>query len=425
MASALERRDLLDLSSTVPPAEVISRNKQALLADFRSFLNPSASWGDGFSVSMLDTMHHAGVDRALLLLGDLYGKTPRPDVVAHADKLGFLIGPYDSYHSIHSPAAKPDDTWETAQFDAAAYEHGRVINADGSPHGGFKGRGFHFSPEAAWPYMQQRVNSIYRQSPYSAWFVDCDATAECFEDYSAEHPATMLNDTKLRRQRLSWLESEHRLVVGSEGGSVLFADVIHFGHGPHTPYIGHLDPSFRDPKSPYYTGRAWPPDNPDGTFKPTPLPPSLKVPYFDPSVRIPLYRAALGDEIIATHHWSFDSFKLGDVETSRELLELLYMVPPMYHMNRLNWPKRQERILRHLAFWGPLHRELATAPLTHFECLSKNRLLQRTTFRTPKGDVSITVNFSDDAQANYPPLSATVAGPIATTGQALYRAKKS
>ncbi|MHC1769654.1 MAG: glycoside hydrolase [Verrucomicrobiia bacterium] len=35
--------------------------------------------------------------------------------------------------------------------------------------------------------------------------------------------------------------------------------------------------------------------------------------------------------------------KLKDVENTRELLEILYMVPPIYHLNREAWPKRRER----------------------------------------------------------------------------------
>ena len=279
LESALTRRHLLDLGPEVSTTQVIARNKQALVGSFAAFLNPPESWGDGPSKTMLNLLHEAGVSQALLLLSDLYGNTLRSDVVAHAEELGYLIGPYDSYHSIHSPTAKPDDTWETAQFDAVGYQHGRVLNADGSPHAGFKGRGYHFSPKAAWPYVQQRVNRIASESPYSAWFVDCDATAESFEDYAPEHPATMLEDTLLRRQRLAWLESKHRMVVGSEGGSVLFADVIHFGHGPQTPYIGHLDRSFRDPTSRYFAGRAWPPDSPESSFKPTLIPPAMKAPF--------------------------------------------------------------------------------------------------------------------------------------------------
>ncbi len=414
---ALAGHELLKLSSEVPAAEVIRRNQQALADVFASFVNPPESWGDGLSKSLLDSLHDAGIDRALLLLSNLYGRSFRPDVVAHAEKLGFLLGPYDSYHSVHSPTADPDTTWETSQFDVAAYQRGRVINADGSGHVGFKGQGYHFSPQAAWPYVQERVGRILRQAPYSAWFIDCDATAECFDDFSPEHPATRIEDTKLRRQRLVWLESEHRMVVGSEGGSVLFADVIHFGHGVHTPYIGHLDPSFRDPQSPHFLGRYWPPDSPEQFFKPVTVPPSLKVPYFDPTVRLPLYQAALGDEVIATHHWSMDSLKFKDIEQIRELMEILYMVPPMYHLNRETWPKRRERIVQHLAFWGPLHRELATAPLTRFACLSEDRLVQRTTFHPKSGEVTITVNFGGKAQASYAPYSATVNGSLSIPKQ--------
>ncbi|MBX3734820.1 MAG: hypothetical protein KF791_19760 [Verrucomicrobiae bacterium] len=419
--ASLEGPGLLEPAPGAPAAERIRRSQQALADAFGNFVNPPRSWGDGMSHSLLDSLHDAGMGRALLLLSDLHGRSLRPDVVVRAEALGFLLGPYDSYHSVHSPTAGADDTWETAQFDLDAYQRGRVMNADGSGHAGFKGRGFHFSPLAAWPHVQERVGRMVREAPYSAWFVDCDATAECFDDFSPEHPATRCDDAALRRKRLAWLESGQRMVVGSEGGSVLFADVIHFGHGVHTPFIGHLDPSLRDPQSPHFLGRHWPPDRPDLYFKPVPVPPSLKVPYFDPTVRIPLYQAALGDEIVATHHWGFDSLKFSDVERERELLEILHMVPPLYHLNRETWPKRRGRILKHLAFWGPLHRELGTAPLTQFALLSHDRLVQRTTFRPAAGAVTITVNFGALAQAGQAPYSATVAGAIPTSGQ-IYRA---
>ncbi len=125
-----------------------------------------------------------------------------------------------------------------------------------------------------------------------------------------------------------------------------------------------------------------------------------------------MYQAALGDEVIDSHHWSMDSMKLSDVQQTRELMEILYMVPPMYHLNRETWPKRRDRILEHFTFWNPLHRELACAPLKRFECLSDDRLVQRTTFETRTGDVSITVNFGDSVHAAYPSHSATVAGAI-------------
>ena len=116
--------------------------------------------------------------------------------------------------------------------------------------------------------------------------------------------------------------------------------------------------------------------------------------------------------------------KFADVAASRELLEILYMVPPMYHINRSSWANRKARILAHLAFWAPLHRELATAPLASFEYLSEDRMLQRTSFQTPKGNVSITVNFGEHSQKKFPPLSASVAGAIAETNLVFYQAQR-
>ncbi|MCI0536289.1 MAG: glycoside hydrolase [Verrucomicrobiales bacterium] len=410
--SALSRRALLELPAETALRQVVQRNSEALADAMREFVGDPKTWGDGFSLPILEGLRESGIDRAVLLLSDLYGNAPKPGVMARASELGFLLGPYDSYHSVHDPEAAPDETWATAQFDRAAYATGRILNADGSGHAGFKDRGFHLSPLIAKPYVQRRVEGMLRDTPFNAWFVDCDAAAECFDDFHPAHPATRVDDIQARRERLHWLESSKRLVVGSEDGSVMFADVFHFGHGIHTPYLGHLAREFKDPKSAHFLGGHWPSDTPAHFFKRTPLPPALRSPYFDPLVRIPLYQAALGDEIIVSHHWSLDSLKLDEVEEQRQLMELLYMVPPLYHLNRETWPLRRERIVRHFKFWSPRHRKLATAPLIRFEWLTPDRLLQRTTFRLPDGEATMTVNFSDVATKGFPPKSATAGGNL-------------
>jgi hypothetical protein len=414
---------LLPLAGDSPLTNVVQRNREFTASALQEFVHDPATWGDGPSLPMLEALHNSGIDHAMLLLSDLDAHSPRPDVAVRATQMGFLFGPYDSYHSVHSPDAAPDDTWETSQFDRAAYEQGRVLNADGKGRQGFRGTGYQFSPIAAWPYVQKRVGALGSRVPYSTWFVDCDATSEWFDDYNPLHVASRVDDLNARRQRLRWLGLDRKVVVGSEEGSALVSDLIHFGHGVQTPYLGHLDPAFRDPSSPYFLGRHWPPDSPEAMFKPVPVAPSVVVPYFDPRVRIPLYQAALGDELIATHHWSFDSLKFSDLTVTRELLEILYMVPPMYHLNREAWPQRRDRIVRHFAFWGPIHRQLATARLTRFEWRSPDRLLQRTTFRAGAGDVTITVNFAESERAGYPPHSATLAGDL-RVAQTVYRAQR-
>ena len=68
----------------------------------------------------------------------------------------------------------------------------------------------------------------------------------------------------------------------------------------------------------------------------------------------------------------------------------------------------------HFEFWSPLHRVLATAPLTDFQHLTADRLVQRATYRTRDGLVHITVNFDDRTREDLPARSATVDGSIVT-----------
>ncbi len=414
--SALTDRGLSGLPSTASAALIAEANTSAFAEAMPGWLHTRETWGDGFSRPLIKALHDAGIEHALLLLNDYLGTTPRPDVAREAQAYGYLLGPYDSYDAVHDPHASDDDTWETAQFGEEAYRTGRILNSDGSGRLGFRGRGFAFSALSAEPYMHARVQNALDQTSFSAWFVDCDATGECFDDYNPLHPFSRVDDINARRRRLRWLFADKHLVVGSEGGSVLLADILSFGHGVQTPYIGHLAPEFSDPKNPSFLGKYWPADQPDLFFKSIPAPARLVTPYFDPTVCIPLYRAAVGDELIATHHWCFDSMKFSDLSVQRELLELLYMVPPLYHLNRETWSNRRPQIIRHYEFWSPLHAELATAPLTRFEWLDASRLLQRTTFLAPQGDVTITVNFCNNTIHGYPPFSATVDGglPIKT-----------
>jgi hypothetical protein len=74
-----------------------------------------------------------------------------------------------------------------------------------------------------------------------------------------------------------------------------------------------------------------------------------------------------------------------------ELLELLYQVPPLYHLNAREFQKRQPQIKRHYDFFSPWHRETALLPLTDFQWLTPGGEVQRTVF----GDrIELVANFS-------------------------------
>jgi hypothetical protein len=66
-------------------------------------------------------------------------------------------------------------------------------------------------------------------------------------------------------------------------------------------------------------------------------------------------------------------------------------VPPLYHLYLDEFQKRREQIKKHYAFFSPLHRETAFLPLTEFQWLTDDRLVQRTSF----GDqIEMVANFS-------------------------------
>ena len=318
------------------------------------------------------------------------GRVSASDCCHKGERTRLSVGPYDSYHSIHHPNEK--DTWETAQFDLSLYETGAIVNADGTKNRGFKKKGYHLSPLAAQPYVEARVDGIVAQMPtdFNSWFIDCDAYGELFDDYSASHPATQVDDMNARLTRMAWIRDTYNMVVGSEGGAAYAAATLHFAHGMMVPVIGWGDPDMKEKTSPYYIGGYWPPEGPAIHIKQVPLKPNYLYHYFDPRFRLPLYQIVFHDSVVTTNHWGSGSLKFENAIETLALLELLYNVPPLYHLNMSEFSKHQAWIKRHYAFFSPLHRHIGGQAMTDFEWLSDDKQVQRTEF----GDtVEIFANF--------------------------------
>ncbi len=364
--------------STLTQAESCRVNCQLMAAAFPGLMAKPETWGDGISPKMIDQLANAGFDRLWLGSAGWEGFVIRPETVAAAKKAGFLIGPYDSYNSIHRP--NDPDTWPTSQFDETLYETGGIVNADGSKKHGFKKKGWMLSPDAARPYVEKRVTGLMKLFGANSWFMDCDGFGDYFDDYAEAHPATQQSDMQSRMARMAWIRDTFGAVIGSEGCSAGVAPVIHFAHGVMTPVIGWGDPDLSNKKSKYYLGRYYPPNEPEVFFKPVPLKEEYRYIYFEPRFRLPLFQTVFHDSVIATHHWSFGSLKSKDEAGTVELLELLYNVPPLYHLNFSEFQKRRQQIKHHYDFFSPLHREAALLPMTGFQWLTPDRSVQRTTF---------------------------------------------
>lgn len=258
---------------------------------------------------------------------------------------------------------------------------------------GFKQKGYILSPLAARPYVEKRVSDLMRQFQCNSWFIDCDAFGELFDDYSPLHPATQEDDMNARLSRMAWIRDTFKAVIGSEGGSAYAAATIHFAHGMMTPGIGWGDPDLKDRSSQYYLGGYYPPDGPAVFFKQVPVKEEYRRVYADPRFRLPLYETVFHDSVVATHQWGFGSLKFGDDSHARELLELLYNVPPLYHLNMAEWSKRKRLIKAHYEFFSPLHRQAGLLPMTDFSWLREDRMVQRTKFGN---ELELVANFRDE-----------------------------
>jgi hypothetical protein len=374
------------------PAELCRMNSLVLHAAYRQFMIDPEDWGDGVSLKMLRQFADSGLDRLRLCVAGWEGIERRPHVAAEAERMGYLFGTYDSYHSIHDPVyAGTDTSWPTAQFDQELFSIGPIVNSKGEKQGGFRKTGYKLSPLAARPWVEKRVKQNMGRVPYSYYFIDCDATGEVYDDYSPLRRAGEADDAQARLARMAWISDTYGVPIGSEGGNAFAAGVIHVAEGIFGPLVGWGDADMNDRDSEFYIGGYYPPDAPRIFFKPTPLKEEYEYLYYDPRFRLPLYETVFHDSVAATHWWGNASLKFTTVAETVELTELLYMTAPLYHLNLDEFAGQRDRLKKHYAFFSPLHRELGFGRMTDFDWLTEDRLVQKATFND---SVELIANFS-------------------------------
>ncbi|MFE0757945.1 glycoside hydrolase [Inquilinus sp. NPDC058860] len=373
--------------------------RAALTEAFGPLLAPPERWGGGLSLDTVAALRNAGLTRAWLGVEDWRDALWHPEAVAAAKAAGYLVGAYDSYGSAHPPDLP--DTWPTAQMGADLAAAG-YVDRNGKTVTGFAGRGVYASAVAAEPYARRRIAAVAKAAGLDSLFLDVDATGLVFDDYAPGRETSEAQDAEARRRRLVYAASLG-LVVGSEGGSALFAPQIAFAHGMTTQPFAWMVPEMKDKASPYYRGNYWPPESPSLYFSPVKLKPEMVRFVADPRFRLPLYEIARHDSVVTSHHWEYGSLKFSDQRETTALLQLLYGVPPLYHLNAAELDRDLPVIAAYDQVFRPLHERVFTRPMTDFAVLLPDRLLQRSSF----GDgTTVTVNF--DAKPRALPGGATL-----------------
>lgn len=375
--------------------EWIQLNKQALFDNLPNVFVPVEQWNDDATTGLIEKLKEAGLDRAWLgLNGGWQQAYAKPELVPAAEKAGYLVGPYDSYHSIHKPG---EEQWSTAAFpDQELYENATVTNQKGEKIEGFKGVGRKLNPTLSMPAVKQRLDAIISTgTQFNSWFIDCDATGEIFDDYTTTHLTTQQQDLAARLERMTYIKDDKNMVIGSEGGNDFAAPVIAFSHGIELPTFSWMDDDMKNNKdSEYYIGGWYSPTGgvPEHFAKTVPIKDKFYQLFLNPLYDVPLYKLVYNNSVITSYHWDWSTFKINGHVKERMLREVLYNVPPMYHLDDAEWELYNGAITDHTKVWSAFSRKAVQLEMTDFQMLSEDGSLQRTSYGE---DLSVVANFGE------------------------------
>ncbi|MCS3415900.1 hypothetical protein M2399_000102 [Pseudomonas sp. BIGb0450] len=360
------------------------------------------SWGSTLSVT--NALKGAGLKRLLVTQGEGWeGGLWHPEAVKAGVDAGYLMAPYDSYETALSATENPD--WTTAHLGSKAYSECAIVLKGGEFKTGFQKSGHYTDPRCVRPLLEARIKAVQARSGFNAWFLDAYATSMLFDSYRIGAGMTQAQNADGNIDASRWISTVLKLPAGSEDGNAMTAQGILFAHGMQTPVLGWGDKEMtRDKQSPYYVGAWYPPEQPAVFFKSVPLKEPFRTVYFDPTMRLPLYQAVFHGSVITTHHWLFDSLKLSNVRRENELTQLLYNVPPLYHLSAATVKQRLPLIQRQDEFFRPLHERLATQAMTDFRWLTADRQVQQTSFAD---GTRLVANFSGEVREGYAANSVT------------------
>lgn len=376
--------------------DVLAARKELLAAGLPDVFAPVDEWVSEGTTDLMTEMKESGIGQAWIGLNDLEMVYLKPEVVKAAADAGYLIGTYDSYHSIHEPGK---EQWVTAAFDdQTLYDQATVTDQDGNKVTGFKNVGRKLNPTLSLPSVKQRMERMLAGDvPFNSWFIDCDATGEIYDDYTPGHLTTKQQDLNARLERMSYIRDQHGLVIGSEGGHDFAAPVIAFAHGIELRTFAWMDPDMNQNKeSEYYIGKYYSPTGgvAEHFSKKVPIKDYYYQLFLNMKYEVPLYKLVYNDSVITGYHWDWSTYKIKDHENDRMLREVLYNTPPLYHLDHQEWDKYRDSIVSHTAVWSDFSKKVINLEMTGFEMLKEDGQVQKTTY----GDeISVIANFSDEA----------------------------
>lgn len=351
-------------------------------------------WGDGKSLTMLDALEQFGIKHALIN----YDASPiqdsaniEKDFIYKAEGMGYLIGPYDSFDNAQNPKTSDSitSTWPNRLWPEAC-----IRNANGSPLTGFANRGCYLSSEAL-RLRESKEKNIANQIEKilikgdNTLFLDCDAAYPLYDDYSKHHPMTRQQDLSNRLDRMRFICSTQKIVLGSETGLAWANSAIAYNNGAFLAFPEVFWSALKDKKS---FGVWWPDYAPKVLFQPYNASDEFIRASYNPVYRLPLYEVVFHDSVITTDRWELNELKIPAIRKTKALLQNLYNIPPIWVLDLKTLKKYEKYFIDYYDFFSPLHQMTGLEALTTFDWLTEDHLVQQTQLGNR---LILTANFSN------------------------------
>lgn len=359
-------------------------------------------WGNGKSLIMLDELEKLGIKHALIN----YDASPvldstniEKDYIRKAESLGYLIGPYDSFDNAQNPKTSDSitSTWSNHLWPEAC-----IRNPNGSLLIGFANRGCYLSSEAL-RLRESKQKNIANQiekmlnNGDNTLFLDCDAAYPLYDDYSKHHPMTREQDLNNRLERMRFIGSGQKIVLGSETGLAWANSTIAYNNGAFLAFPAAFWPALQDKK---HFGVWWPNSAPKVLFQAYDAPAEFINASYNPCYRLPLYEAVFHDSVMSTDRWELNELKIPAIRKTKALLQNLYNVPPIWVLDQKTLQKNKKYFVDYYNFFSPLHQMTGIEALTTFDWLTDDHLVQQTQFGNR---LILTANFSDRSYEDIQP----------------------
>jgi hypothetical protein len=364
--------------------------KQKILenADVSKLLGAFHVWlqGEGQNTAVLQELQQLDIKH--LWLGYHSDKNNLTKAyVQTAENRGYLIAPYTNFNILQNPKFSNNTSpqWLNQLWPTAC-----ILQANGSIQ--FSSNGCTLSAQALRLSPNGKKNIEYYMNDmidkgHNSIFLNCDATWPLYEDYSTHHPMTRLQDLTNRLERMRYMSSIKKVVLGSATGLVWASPVIAYTDDTYIHACKAIQSNLRDKK---FFPKGWSTYN--KWFKAYRMPNSLKHQSYDPRHHLPLYQAVFHDSVITAYRLENNELLNPKINVNKILLQNLYNVPSSWTISKYTLPKIKNYFIADYQFFSALHRITGLEPLIQFAWLTPDHRVQQTQFGNR---LILTANFSN------------------------------